>query len=202
MNHKTERLYLIIIILLLVTCGILAIFAYIAHSDTHTPTANTSAASATDASDPSFIVIDKGSLTLSVIDRNGRQTFLTGIACGKAPGDKIKPGDMRTPEGIFCVKEIQDASSWSHDFNDGKGKIDGCYGNWFIRLDTPGHSGIGIHGTHDPASIGTRATEGCIRLENSELEKLHSIVTPGMKVVILPGADDERDNNRANRTDA
>ena len=44
--------------------------------------------------------------------------------------------------------------------------------------------GIGIHGTHDPASIGTRASEGCIRLENSQVEALKKLVCVGTKVVI------------------
>ena len=82
------------------------------------------------------------------------------IACGRALGNKEKPGDMKTPEGLFSVQQIQDASAWTHDFGDGKGEIRGAYGSHFIRLKTPGHRGIGIHGTHDPASIGTRATEG------------------------------------------
>lgn len=44
--------------------------------------------------------------------------------------------------------------------------------------------GIGIHGTHDPASIGKRASEGCIRLENSQVETLKQFVSVGTKVVI------------------
>ena len=43
---------------------------------------------------------------------------------------------------------------------------------------------IGIHGTHDPSSIGTRASEGCIRLNNKDLETLKPYVKVGTKVVI------------------
>ena len=32
--------------------------------------------------------------------------------------------------------------------------------------------------------MGTRASEGCIRLRNEDIAKLRSLVTPGMKVVI------------------
>ena len=45
------------------------------------------------------------------------------IACGRALGNKEKPGDMKTPEGLFSVQQIQDASAWTHDFGDGKGEI-------------------------------------------------------------------------------
>lgn len=96
---------------------------------------------------------------------------------------------MKTPEGTFPVDEIIDASSWSHDFHDGKGVIQHAYGPWFISLDTRNLSqgkwdGIGIHGTHDPASIGTRASEGCIRMNNDNLQKLKPYVKVGMKVKV------------------
>ena len=116
---------------------------------------------------------------------------ISTVACGRALGNKEKPGDMKTPEGLFSVQQIQDASAWTHDFGDGKGEIRGAYGSHFIRLKTPGHRGIGIHGTHDPASIGTRATEGCVRLNNSDLlELVKKYVYVGMPVVILTSEAD------------
>lgn len=87
---------------------------------------------------------------------------------------------MKTPDGTFVIDEIIDASSWTHDFKDGKGEIAGAYGPWFLSLDTYNLSqgawgGIGIHGTHDPASIGTLASEGCIRLRNQDIEALKNL---------------------------
>lgn len=134
-----------------------------------------------------MILIDKESMTLRVIDANGIVVLQSGVATGKNYGNKEKEGDMKTPEGIFHVSEIQDASDWSHDFGDGRGEIEGAYGPWFIRLETPPHTGIGIHGTHDPGSIGTRASEGCIRLKNEVVERLRRYVYVGMPVVITPG---------------
>jgi hypothetical protein len=32
--------------------------------------------------------------------------------------------------------------------------------------------------------MGTRASEGCIRLRNEDIAKLRALVTPGMKVVV------------------
>ena len=134
--------------------------------------------------DAHHIVISKESMTLNLYDSNNALIFSFPVAVGKNYGNKQKVGDMKTPEGEFTIQQIQDASSWGHDFNDGKGYINNCYGNWFIRLKTPPHSGIGIHGTHDPNSIGTRATEGCIRLNNADLDKLKPLVKVGMKVTI------------------
>ena len=137
-----------------------------------------------------FIVINKEDYSLKVFDYNGEKLFESGISCGKKLGNKNKIGDMKTPEGIFRVCDIQDSSDWDHDFKDGNGKIQGAYGPVFIRLDVPGHKGIGIHGTHKPESIGTRDTEGCIRLENSEILKLKELAYLGMVVVITPSVQD------------
>ena len=137
-----------------------------------------------------FIVINKENMTLNVYDYNGNNLFESGISCGRNYGNKQVIGDMKTPEGVFRVCDIQDASDWDHDFKDGKGKIPGAYGPVFIRLDVPGHKGIGIHGTHKPESIDTRDTEGCIRLENSKVCELKEFAYLGMVVVITPSAQD------------
>ena len=106
------------------------------------------------------------------------------IAVGKNPGDKQRRGDHRTPVGDFKIVSIENASKWSHDFRDGKGKIAGAYGPWFLRLDANGWKGIGIHGTHDPDSRGTMATEGCIRLSNEDIAELKQYAYRNMPVVI------------------
>lgn len=65
------------------------------------------------------------------------------------------------------------------------------YGPYFIRLLTPPHEGIGIHGTNDEASIGSRASAGCIRLHNDDLRRLLRYVRIGMPVFITPSECDE-----------
>ena len=98
---------------------------------------------------------------------------------------------MRTPESSFekpfTITQITDASKWTHDFGDGRGEIL-SYGNWFMRLATPGFSGIGIHGsTNNESSVPGRGSEGCIRLRNDDLDQLkEKYAYVGMKVVILP----------------
>lgn len=141
-----------------------------------------------------LIIIDKQKLNLRVIGLDGETKASFDIACGKALGNKRKRGDNRTPEGLFHIQDIKDSSDWGHDFGDGNGKIPGAYGPWFIRLCTDPHKGIGIHGTHAPNSIGTRATEGCIRLKNEDVECLKEMVYPGLNVLILPSEDDTEAN--------
>ena len=120
---------------------------------------------------------------------NGNVVQSWPIALGKNAGQKEVVGDMKTPNGGFPVDEVLGSSDWTHDFGDGKGEIAGAYGPYFISLDTSELSGgawdgIGIHGTHDPASIGTRASEGCIRMNNEDLRALKEHVNVGMQVTI------------------
>ena len=138
----------------------------------------------------SFIIISKEDMTLAVYDYRGKKISTYPVACGKNYGAKEEQGDMRTPEGVFNICDIQNALDWSHDFNDGQGKIKGAYGPFFIRLTVPNHSGIGIHGTHNKSSIGTRVTEGCIRLNNVDLIQLVKQIKVGTVVVILPSKQD------------
>jgi lipoprotein-anchoring transpeptidase ErfK/SrfK len=135
------------------------------------------------------ILIKKSEFKLYVLDNNESIVDSWGVALGKHQGQKKVSGDMKTPDGTFTIDEIDDASTWTHDFGDGKGVIKNAYGPWFLSLNTDGLSkgkwgGIGIHGTHDPNSIGTLASEGCIRLQNENLRKLVKYAKVGMKVTI------------------
>lgn len=136
-----------------------------------------------------LIYIDKQELMLTLFSSDGEVLAVFPVACGRNIGQKQKSGDNKTPEGVFHICQIQDSSKWGHDFNDGKGFIRHAYGPWFMRLATGRHKGIGIHGTHAPESIGTRATEGCIRLRNEDLEQLYSLVKVGTTVIITPDAE-------------
>ena len=115
------------------------------------------------------------------------------ISLGKNPvGAKVKSGDNKTPEGTFKINQLLNARGLSHDFGDGKGPVRNAYGPWFLRLDVPGFNDIGIHGTHLPESIGSRATEGCIRLTNDDITDLKGRVKVGTVVTILPDEINEQ----------
>lgn len=144
-----------------------------------------------------FILISKQEMKLRLIDYKGNELFSAPVATGLKAGNKQKVGDMRTPEGVFQVSDIQQSSHWKHDFKDGKGEVEGAYGDYFIRLAVPGHRGIGIHGTHLPESIGTRASEGCIRMNNADLDSLVSLIHPPVTVVITPAVEDEKINDKS-----
>lgn len=140
----------------------------------------------------SFIVISKKDLNLRVYDVVKGDTVLLQefpVCLSKNKGNKQRKGDMKTPESPkgkpFRISQIQNASSWHHDFKDGRGSIK-AYGNWFLRLATPGHSGIGIHGsTNNEKSVPGRASEGCIRLLDADIITLkEKYAYVGMSVII------------------
>lgn len=133
-----------------------------------------------------FVVISKADFQLTLVGSDGQAIKQYGCAVARNIGPKEKRGDHKTPEGTFKINELLNSKSIPHDFHDGKGPIIGAYGPWFLRLDVPGFRDIGIHGTHLPESIGSRATEGCIRLKNEDILDLKSRIKLGTEVIILP----------------
>lgn len=133
-----------------------------------------------------FLLIDKEAFTLTVIDSLGYEITHYGVAVAVNYGNKTRSGDHKTPEGVFKINQLLNAKGLTHDFHDGKGPIPDAYGPWFFRLDCPVSRVIGIHGTHKPESIGTRATEGCIRLRNEDILDLKPRVKVGTPVIITP----------------
>lgn len=102
------------------------------------------------------------------------------VGTGKNPSDKIKAQDSATPEGHYKVKAIHDARSWLYTPPSGGTKARNVYGPWFIRVDTDSTgsfsgkswTGIGIHGTNKPESIGHDVSLGCIRMHNADVMEL------------------------------
>ena len=59
-----------------------------------------------------------------------------------------------------------------------------------MRLKMPKFRSIGIHGTNEPESIGTRASMGCVRLHNDKVLELKKYVKVGTPVeIIAEGVD-------------
>ena len=142
--------------------------------------------------DKSFIVISQKDLKLTVYAQVNGDTVPVAqfpVCLSLNKGQKEKEGDMRTPESEpgspFVIDAIKPASDWTHDFGDGRGAIL-AYGAWFLRLVTPGHHGIGIHGsTNNENSVPGRASEGCIRLRDQDIITLkEQYAWVGMPVII------------------
>ncbi len=87
-----------------------------------------------------------------------------------------------TPVGDFKITDKLVNPTW---FKTGAilppGSPENALGTRWLGLDKPSY---GIHGTIEPNSIGTQASEGCIRMLNEEVEELYSVVPVGTKVTI------------------
>jgi lipoprotein-anchoring transpeptidase ErfK/SrfK len=151
-----------------------------------------------------FIVVSKTDYRLYVYEVIGRDTVLAAhfpVCYAKNKGQKTRDGDCCTPECSpehpFRISEIKDASTWCHDFGDGRGSIP-AYGHWFMRLDlsesfpdnpvVAKNRSIGIHGsTNNEESVPGNASEGCIRLRDKDIETLHDLYAQvGQKVIVEP----------------
>ena len=150
-----------------------------------------------------FLVMSKSEFRMYVYEVVGKDTLLVAhfpVCYARNVGNKTRQGDSCTPEcdmrATFRICQIQNSSSWTHDFKDGRGSFL-AYGPWFMRLDLKGtknnasvcsNRSIGIHGSSgNEESVPGRDSEGCIRLRNNDLRILHdNFAQMGTKVVVKP----------------
>ncbi len=151
-----------------------------------------------------FFVISKREFRIYVYERTNKGIDLVAhfpVCVARNAGDKHRSGDGTTPvcaksssgEYIpFTISQIVSASTWRHDFKDGRGNIL-AYGDWFMRLrlnrhpHVPGNTSIGIHGSSgNVPSVPGRDSEGCIRLRNDDLNRLRKFAVVGTEVIIKP----------------
>jgi len=96
------------------------------------------------------------------------------------------------PDGTYKVRTVATKATYTYDpkrltFGDpGKGKLtikagpNNPVGTTWIALTKPTY---GIHGSPDPRLIGKRASHGCVRLTNWDIEQLAAAVKAGAEVV-------------------
>ena len=106
---------------------------------------------------PLSIAIDKESNSLSVISED-KIIRNYKVALGKAD---------TTPEGILRISKKV--------VNPDKNilKEDNVYGTRAMELSNMNYA---IHGTNTPATIGENVSQGCIRLNNSDMEELYAMI--------------------------
>ena len=88
-----------------------------------------------------------------------------------------------TPTGTFKITGKVAQPTWYRP--DGKsipyGDKENLLGTHWMSIDVPG---FGIHGTWEPDSVGKQSSQGCIRLLNSDIEELFTLVPEGTPVII------------------
>lgn len=97
----------------------------------------------------------------------------------------------RTPVGTFMMVDKVREPPWT---NKGKvipfGSPDNVLGTRWMKIMPTGSTnpnllGYGIHGTWEPESTGTAASNGCIRMRNEQVEELFDIVPVDVPVTIV-----------------
>lgn len=104
----------------------------------------------------------------------------------------------KTPAAVFTVGNKNPKPAWyppSEMIADFKkqgvpipvpyGHAKNPLGEYWIALDHSDYQGFGIHGTNEPKSIGTKASNGCLRMGNDDLMWIAWSTYPGMAVSIV-----------------
>ncbi len=86
-----------------------------------------------------------------------------------------------TPAGDFTVGERIEKPKWGpYEYGHPKNIL----GDYWLTLDNSKYPGLGIHGTTEPNSIGTKSSLGCIRMYNKDVSDVYIMIPKGSKVTI------------------
>jgi lipoprotein-anchoring transpeptidase ErfK/SrfK/SH3-like domain-containing protein len=129
------------------------------------------------------IVVNKANFTATLYS-DGKVVRIYPIAYGSNPdgGNKQATGDRRTPEGAFKIVN-KAVNPYYAAKNIPGGAPNNPFGTRWMGLNTWGGS-IGLHGTSAPSSIGSRASQGCVRMFTPDAEELFELVKVGTPVII------------------
>lgn len=123
------------------------------------------------------VVVSIPDRKLALIE-NGRVVKIYSTAVGAAASP--------TPIGTYkIIQRVANPTWYGPDKVVGPGK-DNPVGTRWLGLNRKGY---GIHGTNNPRSIGKRASHGCVRMRNRDVEDLFARVAVG-DVVELHGERD------------
>lgn len=120
------------------------------------------------------ILIDKSQNLLMLLSDDNAIVKVYRVSTGE---------DNSTPIGTFKIINRIKEPVW---YNQGaivpSESPDNILGSRWLGLSV---SGYGIHGTIDPESVGRQSTKGCIRMLNSDVEELCTIIPVGIEVTIV-----------------
>ena len=87
-----------------------------------------------------------------------------------------------TPTGAFTIVNKLENPVWYHEGTAvPSGDPNNILGTRWMGFSLKGY---GIHGTTLPKTVGTSASEGCIRMLNQDVEELYSIIPQGTTVTL------------------
>lgn len=88
-----------------------------------------------------------------------------------------------TPVGHFkIINKLQNPTWFKAGVVVPASSPENILGTRWMGFDLPGY---GIHGTTEPESLGQQVTQGCVRMRNSDVEELYTIVPVGTEVTVV-----------------
>lgn len=129
-----------------------------------------------------FLIVNKAVNKLAFIN-NSKVQEIFSVGTGKSK--------ELTPEGLFTVK-VKAVNPYYRKKNIPGGDPRNPLGTRWIGFDAKNTDGriYGIHGTNQPYSVGQYISNGCVRLNNSDIERLYPLIPVGTKILIVTSQDD------------
>ncbi len=124
------------------------------------------------------LVVDKTKRTISVwTNRNGTiESVLTAdVDIGKGSGEKLKRGDLKTPEGIYFFTDKKVPPNIDVKVY-GDLAFTTNYPNYFDLLWSKTGDGIWLHAIPENVSL-SRGSKGCVVVRNETIKKLQSFIS-------------------------
>lgn len=123
-----------------------------------------------------FVIVNKSRNELAFIYENQVQTIVP-VATGKT--------EDLTPEGLYTVT-VKATNPYYRKTNIVGGDPNNPLGTRWIGFDANDTDGriYGLHGTNNPSSIGSYASNGCVRMQNEIIESIYGYIPIGTKVLI------------------
>jgi lipoprotein-anchoring transpeptidase ErfK/SrfK len=128
-----------------------------------------------------FLIVNKQTNEIAYIQGEQVQTVYKA-ATGKT--------DDLTPQGLFTII-VKAKDPYYRKSDIPGGHRDNPLGRRWMGFDARDTDGriYGIHGTNHPESIGKYISNGCIRMQNAEVEALFDEVPQGTKILIVKSGD-------------
>ncbi|CAN5762456.1 hypothetical protein BH24ACT4_BH24ACT4_15680 [soil metagenome] len=122
---------------------------------------------------PNHVVIERGARRLTLF-HGEEQIFQISVATGKAASP--------TPTGTFFV-DARVRLSGNRSYGDGQISFTGF--SEVYHSFGAGNGQVALHGTQNPALIGTPASHGCVRMTNADIRRLLDLAPAGTPVEVV-----------------
>lgn len=131
---------------------------------------------------PAVLVVNRSAFQITLY-KNLKQAKTYAVALGKA--------GQETPAGLYNIQNKAVDPAWTMPNSDwvapaDRGKVvpGGIAANPLKARWLGVYDGVGVHGTDDEASIGSNASQGCIRMRIPEVKELYDQVPVGAPIYI------------------